>query len=50
MVLTEVDKVMVAAIRGLEVMVERCFGCNEGYAAQGIPLCRVFCDVRQRRR
>jgi hypothetical protein len=33
MVLTEVEKVMVAAIRGFEVMAEGCIGCDEDYAA-----------------
>jgi hypothetical protein len=39
MVFTEVEKVTVAAIGGLEVMMERCFGCPEDYTTV-LPMCQ----------
>jgi hypothetical protein len=31
---------MVAAIGGLEVMMERCFGCPEDYSTTVLPMCQ----------
>jgi hypothetical protein len=42
MVLTEVEKFMVATIGGFEVMSGRCFGCDEDYVARALFVCHVL--------
>jgi hypothetical protein len=42
-----VEKVIVVAIGGFEVIAEKYIGCDEDYATQSLPECRVFCDLQQ---